>query len=465
MDPVSASAASCRRDRRARRACGSVGCRRRSSSAVAVVARPRSSACGRDPRLPPAAALVELAVGWSPRRRSSRPRRGSAASPASTPRAPAAGVGSAAPGRRLDRRPASGSGSSGCSVGSAGRVRGRGVRLGRSRVGGALGAPAGRDADRVRVRRLAGGAVAPSDASRSADARPEPARVALGGAPAGRDRRCGCAVRRRSRSPVGVVAGRVARRRGRSTRARGAAVGSGAWNSIAGAAARWRAERAARRCVRGVTAAAANGESVTATAFLVDRRGGLLGRRVGRRRAGRCSAGAGLRRPAAAFFAAVLRRGGLLRRGLPRRGRSSADVLGWRLARRSVFFVARFRVVFLAGLRVRFGRCVSVVRWSWWICSSSSMDGAPVVPRAPGSAPHGDCVGRRRMCRRRKPVGGDGELETSGAVAARTRLANGAIRRSADPRHPRSADRAAPARAWSCGPASAARGRQRLASR
>jgi hypothetical protein len=61
------------------------------------------------------------------------------------------------------------------------------------------------------------------------------------------------------------------------------------------------------------------------------------------------------------------------------------------------FFVARFRAVFLAGAVPSVVMSVVFV-----VCSVSSMDGAPVVPRAPVSAPHGDCVksGLDLLCRK-----------------------------------------------------------------
>ena len=276
-----------------------------------------------------------------------------------------------------------------------------------SAASAALGAPAGRDAERVRVRRLASRGVGLGSApSRRGPTRSHP----VAGSPAGRepDRvrvrrvvvgRCriraepgrvvGCSRERRP-APAPGTASPVRRLGGPS-----AMPGRGSGAS---------------------TADAANGEPIGEAFFVAG--AGLLGRRgLGASLAG----SAGLAFGAAAVPSSPCSR--LV--GLLRRGRAA-------LAGAAVGSATR------RGSRRQRSSWSSVSAWSSWParwssdvvsvvrrvdCSFSSMGGAPVVPRAPGSAPHGDCVkSAGGWFRRRKPVGEDGDLETSGAAAARARL-------------------------------------------
>jgi len=182
----------------------------------------------------------------------------------------------------------------------------------------------------------------------------------------------------------------------------GAAPGSGAWKSIAGAATR-RAERDTRGSGDSV---AAKGDSAGGAAFLVARRAGFFtgGAAVSDAAAAVAGASTGadpvlstgadpVLAGAASVFFAVLRRAVAFFVVAAAAGSVPADGVSLPVT----FFVARFRAVFLAGAVPSV--VVSVV---FVVCSVSSMDGAPVVPRAPVSAPHGDCVksGLDLLCRK-----------------------------------------------------------------
>jgi len=176
----------------------------------------------------------------------------------------------------------------------------------------------------------------------------------------------------------------------------GATTGSGAWKSIAGAATR-RAERDTRGAGSG-DSVAAKGDSAGGAAFLVARRAGFFtgGAAVSDAAAAVAGASTGadpVLAGAASVFFAVLRRAVAFFVVAAAAGSVPADGVSLPVT----FFVARFRAVFLAGAVPSV--VVSVV---FVVCSVSSMDGAPVVPRAPVSAPHGDCVksGLDLLCRK-----------------------------------------------------------------
>ncbi|MEJ7727256.1 MAG: hypothetical protein WKH47_09615 [Actinomycetes bacterium] len=142
----------------------------------------------------------------------------------------------------------------------------------------------------------------------------------------------------------------------------------------------------------------AKGDSAGDAAFLVARRAGFFtgGAAVSDAAAAVAGASTGadpVLAGAASVFFAVLRRAVAFFVVAAAAGSVPADGVSLPVT----FFVARFRAVFLAGAVPSV--VVSVV---FVVCSVSSMDGAPVVPRAPVSAPHGDCVksGLDLLCRK-----------------------------------------------------------------
>jgi hypothetical protein len=171
-----------------------------------------------------------------------------------------------------------------------------------------------------------------------------------------------------------------------------------------GGAAGRRAERGARTAGSGAsTAAAANGELVGAATFLVEREVVFLAGAALAVADSVGSPGSAALAGSADFAERVVFFAGLRLVVFLAAGASVVGALasgaGVVLSAAVVFFVVRLRVAFLAGAGA--SDVVSVVGVG---CSLSSMDGAPVVPRAPGSAPHGTVssppeeVFRRKAC-------------------------------------------------------------------